>query len=719
MDLANSEYYLNRELALLQFQDRVLREGLDRRNPLLERVKMLYYFTKNTDEFFMKRIGMLKHEMEAAVTTPTVDGLTPAQQWGEAMKVFRGQLARQYRAWKKDLEPALADRGIRIVSLGELSKTERRGLRERFENAILPTLTPLAFDPAHPFPFISNLSLSIGMYVKRRRGGDGEPVFTRVKVPPNQHPYCVVRESETEWVAVPLAEVITANLDLLLPEAEVTEVALFRVTRSAEVEYDEDVANDLLDLVQDVLEKRRQAPAVRLEVEVMMSQPMRSLLLERLGLKESELITHQELVDYLGFEKLADLERPDLKYPVWTPQPHPWLPDFEHEDERDMFSELGSREVLVHHPYHSFAQTTQRFLDRAADDPNVLGIKIAIYRTDNDSKVLDALMRAARNGKQVAVLVELKARFDEHHNVRWVRRLEDQGIHVAYGKQDHKTHTKLALVIREEPDGVRLYSHVGTGNYHGQTAKGYTDLGLLTADDAVGRDVVTVFNIFTGPHNAAPFKRMLIAPIRMRDVFLERVATEAKSARKGKPARIIAKMNALEDVDMVRALYEAARAGVEIDLVVRDICRLRPQVKGLSETVRVHSVVGRFLEHSRIFYFANHGGNDGPAWYIGSADWMRRNLSNRMEAAVPIRPPVLQRELRVVLETMLADNRRRWSMQEDGTYKQRTPAKGMPELDSQQILMERAQAGVFGEHGSREAEILKRQPAPRPRVAGE
>jgi polyphosphate kinase len=362
-------------------------------------------------------------------------------------------------------------------------------------------------------------------------------------------------------------------------------------------------------------------------------------------------------------------------------------------------------DILLHHPYHSFAMTTQRFFDEAASDPAVLAVKVAIYRTDNDSQVLRALMDAAANGKQVAITIELKARFDERQNVEWVRQLEQRGIHVAYGAVDVKTHTKLALVVRQEGDGVKLYSHVGTGNYHAGTARAYVDLALLTADDAIGRDVVNVFNMFTGPGHEGQFETLLIAPITLRQAFTDHIRREAEHARAGQPARIVAKVNAVEDPEMVAELYRAAQAGVEIDLIVRDICRLRPGLEGLSETVRVHSLVARFLEHSRIFFFENAG---DPVWYIGSADWMKRNLDSRMEAVTPIHEPLLQQELRIILETMLADNRRRWVMQSDGSYVQVRPHENEPVVDAQEILIKRARQGRFGEHGDDEAHVLER-----------
>lgn len=715
MDFSAPEYFLNRELSLLAFQDRVLQEGLDSRTPLLERVRMLYYFTKNTDEFFMKRIGMLKQEMEAGITRRSVDGRTPKEQWEAAMEIFRGQLERQYRAWSDDIQPALANEGIRIVSFNDIPRGEQKRLRAQFRESILPALTPLAFDPAHPFPFISNLSLSIGLYAKPKEHA-GDPVFTRIKVPPGHPPFFVVPSRECEWTGVALSELICANLDLLMPDTQVQDISLFRVTRSAEVDLQDDVAEDLLGLIAEMLEERRRAPAVRLEVDGQMPLSMRQLILRQLGLTEAELIEHSQLVDFLGFETLANISNPELKYPEWPSQSHPVFSG--HEDEAEFFDLLKRQDVLVHHPYHSFDKTTLRFLEKAADDPKVIGIKIAIYRTDDDSKVLNALVRAAHQGKQVAVLVELKARFDEHQNLRWVQLLEDMGIHVAYGQENYKTHTKLALVIREETDGVRLYSHIGTGNYNSSTAKGYTDLGLITASKTIGRDVINVFNIFTGPHKSAPFGELLIAPNSLKDSLLEHIENEARLAQAGKTGRIIAKMNALEDVEMVQALYEAARRGVEIDLIIRDICRLRPNLNGISESVRVHSIVGRFLEHSRAFYFGNGDQND-PSWLIGSADWMKRNLNKRIEAVVPVTEPVLQAELRVVIETLLADNRRRWRMQSDGSYIQCEPSEEAPVLDGQEILMDRARKGLFGVHGPREPDILKRQPGSRARITGD
>jgi polyphosphate kinase len=508
-------------------------------------------------------------------------------------------------------------------------------------------------------------------------------------VPQNREPVLVASRDESVTTYVSLADVIGSNLDLVLPGKRILASSLFRVTRSAEVKLEEEVAEDLVEMIYDVLEKRRTAHPVRLEVSPDMPDDMLSLLSEQLDVDEYEVYRHAEPMTLRNLEFLTHLDRPDLKYPAWSPEPHRRL---EH-DESSIFDEIKRGDILLHHPYHSFELTTQRFFNEIARDPDVLAIKVALYRTANDSKVIQALMDAGDRGKQVAAIVELKARFDERRNVAWVQRLEEKGIHVAYGMIDMKTHTKIALAVRREEDGLRFYSHVGTGNYHSQTAKTYVDLGLLTADESIGRDLMHVFNMFTGPLHEAEYNTLLVAPFTMKDRFRELIRRERELAGAGKPARIVAKVNAVEDVEMCRELYEAARTGVDIDLICRDICRIRPGLDGITDSLRVHSVVGRFLEHSRIFYFHNDG---DPLWYLGSADWMTRNLDRRMEAVTPVRDPRLQRELRNVLEAMLSDNRRRWAMQSDGSYRQLEPNDGTFEFDAQHYLMERARWAARG-----------------------
>jgi polyphosphate kinase len=703
--LSDPTYYLNRELSELAFQERVLAEGLNDRNPPLERLRFLAYFTKNTDEFFMKRVGGLKQQIDAGVTDPTPDGRTPREQWREVLEAARPLFRRQTECWEEELKPALADAGVEVLGHDELTAAEREPLRAYFEESILPTLTPLAFDPAHPFPFISNLSLSLA--VLSRDGEDDDVTFTRIKIPQNQPRLVELPDDPGRYVLI--EELIEANLDLLLPDLDIVDVSKFKVTRNAEVRRNEEVAEDLIDMIEEVLEQRRFATVVRLEVAADMPDHAVDVLTEQLGVSDREVFRRAGPIDFEDFFSLVDLDRPDLKLSPWSPRPHPRLATGSNGSQSDaaaLFDEIRTGDVLVHHPYHSFERTTQRFLEAAATDPDVLAVKAAIYRTASDSKVIQSLIDAADNGKQVAVMVELKARFDEQNNLEWVRKLEEKGIHVAYGTVGLKTHTKTALVVRQEADGVRLYSHVGTGNYHSETAKGYVDLGVLTADQDVGQDLAKVFNFFTGPTLDDRFRKLLIAPVTMRDRFTEFIRREADHARAGRRARIVAKVNGLEDPGVVEELYRASMAGVDIDLVVRDICRLRPGVEGISETITVHSVVGRFLEHSRIFYFENGG---DPEWYIGSADWMTRNLDNRVEAITPVEDDSLREQLRFVLEATLADNRRRWVMDSEGDYEQVTPDADESVRDVQEILMAATDAAVERGHGP--GMVVDREPA--------
>ncbi|GGN22305.1 polyphosphate kinase 1 [Halarchaeum nitratireducens] len=705
-DLADPTYYLNRELSELAFQERVLSEALDERNPPLERLRFLAYFTKNTDEFFMKRVGGLEQQMDAGVTETTPDGRTPEEQWEEVLETARPLFERQSDYWLTELRPALADAGIEVVDCDDLADDERDALRAHFEESILPTLTPLAFDPAHPFPFISNLSLSLAVL---SRGADGEETFTRIKIPSNQPRLVAVPNTTGRYVLI--ENVIEANLDVLLPDLDVVDVSKFRVTRNAEVRRNEEVAEDLIDIIEDVLDQRRFATVVRLEVDADMPERAVDILKENLDVSEREVFYREGPLDFEDFFELTELDRPDLKLDPWTPKPHPRLRPSAGDatdDELDIFREIREGEILVHHPYHSFEGTVQRFLDAAANDPNVLAVKAAIYRTASDSKVIQSLIDAADNGKQVAVMVELKARFDEKNNLEWVRRLEEEGIHVAYGTVGLKTHTKTALVVRQEADGVQLYSHVGTGNYHSQTAKGYSDLGLLSADRDIGQDLTKVFNFFTGPTLDDQFRKLLIAPVTMRERFVEMIRREAAHARNGRPTRIVAKVNGLEDPEIVAELYRASMAGVEIDLIVRDICRLRPGLDDVSENIAVHSIVGRFLEHARVFYFENGArstdphaadGAGEPEWYIGSADWMTRNLDYRVEAVTPVETPALRAQLRFILELSLRDNRRRWVMQSDGSYEQATPGADEAVCDLQETLMRAATDAVESGYG--------------------
>jgi polyphosphate kinase len=684
VDLDSPTFYLNRELSELEFQKRVLHEALDERNPLLERAKFLAIFTQNMDEFFMKRVGGLKQQIDAGVTELTPDGRTPSQQHREALEKSRKLFDEQARCYRETVRPLLAAAGVHLVDHDDLSTARQAALREYFESDVLPTLTPLTFDPAHPFPFISNLSLSLA--VLTRANADEEVKFSRVKIPKNR-PRLVRLPDADEPTFVPIEQVVEANLDLLFPNVEIVDTSLFRVTRNAEVRRNEEVAEGLIEMIEDVLRQRRFATVVRLEVDDEMPAEVRDLLVEQLGVDDAEVFELPGLLDYRDLFDLMALDRPELKLPSWTPRAHPRLVGKDADRPGELFEEIRRDDVLVHHPYHSFTGTVQTFLDAAASDPNVLAIKAAIYRTASDSQVIESLIEAAKNGTQVAVMVELKARFDEENNLRWVKRLEEEGIHVAYGTIGLKTHTKTALVVREESDGVQLYSHVATGNYHSETAKTYVDLGMLTADTDIGQDLVRLFNFFTGHSLHEDYRKTLVAPTNMRERFTALIRREAEHAREGRPARIVAKMNSLEDPDVVRELYEASMAGVDVDLIVRGICRLRPGLTGISDTVRVHSVVGRFLEHSRIFYFHDDGEGE---YYIGSADWMTRNLDRRVEAVAPVDDPDLRAELQHVLDVMLEDNRKRWMMDHDGTYEQLRPREGEPVRNTHQRLMHRA-----------------------------
>jgi len=701
VDLTDPDLYLNRELSELAFQRRVLHEAVDDRNPLLERIRFLAIVTRNLDEFVMKRVGGLKQQIQAGVTERTADGRTPDEQWEESHDTLAPMLRRQAECYRDTLRPALAEAGIDVLEYDDLDDADRRELREYFEASVLPTLTPLSFDPAHPFPFISNRSLSLAVLT---RPDDGELTFTRVKIPPNR-PRLVELDDDGRYVL--LEEVIRENLDLLLPNVDIVDTALFRLTRNAEVRRNEEVAEDLIDMIEEVLEQRRFASVVRMEIEAEAHPRIRDTLQEQLDLEDREMYDLDGPLDYRAFETLTDLDRPEHKPESWTPQPHPRLRNpnsaalaqTDAERARTIFDDIDEGDILLHHPYHDFDDTVQRFLSEAANDPDVLAVKAAIYRTASDSQVIQSLIEAAENGKQVAVMVELKARFDEQNNLEWVRRLEENGIHVAYGTIGLKTHTKTALVVRDGDEGVTLYSHVGTGNYHSETAKGYVDLGLLTADRDIGQDLVTLFNSFTGPTLDEEFRKLLVSPVTMRRELTRAIRREARHAQAGRPARIVAKVNGLEDPDIVEELYRASVAGVDIDLIVRDICRLRPGIEGISENVSVHSIIGRFLEHSRIFYFENgaraarspdtddppEGGE--PDYYIGSADWMTRNLDYRVEAVTPVEDTALRRQLKFNLDLVLADNRKRWVMQRDGSYNQQYPRDEEPVVNTQEILM--------------------------------
>jgi polyphosphate kinase len=680
---AESAPPVNRELSWLEFNRRVLHEAEDAANPLLERLKFVAIFDSNLDEFFMKRVGGLKQQLASNVREIGPDGgPTPRQQLTDINAAVRPLLARQRRLLEGEILPALRQHGLEICTWEELRASERRHLCEEFQRRIFPVLTPLAVDPAHPFPFISNVSLSLAVGVKAP--GDREPRFARVKAP-HLLPRWIQVPKTLRYV--PLEEVISHNLDQLFHGMEIVDSYPFRVTRNADVQRNEETAEDLLEVIQEELQERRFATIVRLEVAKGMPRWMLDLLALELE------VTEQEIFEVDGLLALRDLMSlavpqplPSLKYRPWTPVPHPRF-HFEADEVAELFGAVAAGDILVHHPYDSFATSVQRFIEAAAADPAVLAIKQTLYRTSADSPNMQALIRAAEARKQIAVTVEIKARFDEAANIEWAEALEKVGAHVCYGLVGLKTHAKIALVVRQEKDALRCYVHVATGNYNPETAKLYTDLGLFTCDEVLAQDVAQLFNMLTGCVYQPRFKKLLVAPTTMRQRFLEMIAREIEHQQVGRGGRIIAKMNALDDRQIMDALYEASAAGVEIDLIVRGICRLRPGLPGRSETIRVISIVGRFLEHARIFHFANAG---APEYYIGSADWMSRNLDARVEAAVPIENPRLQEEIQAILDLQLGDNVKAWDMQSDGSYVQRRPAADEEPRSSQDLLMQRA-----------------------------
>jgi polyphosphate kinase len=667
----SSALYLNRELSWLAFNARVLHEATDPRVPLLERLKFLAIFSSNLDEFFMVRVAGLRRQAASGVLHTPPDGLTAAEQLlaiGERVPELLAERRRAVADLLKELEP----RGVRIVGMGELTAAERRAIDEQFESQIFPVLTPLAVDPGHPFPYVSNLSLSLAVEVRDPQKGTTH--FARVKVP----------KRLTRWMAVPgrahqfvpIEQVIGENLEALFSGMEVLGWYAFRVTRYSDLELTNlEEPEDLLATIEERVFERRFGEVIRLEVQDDMPAHLRTLLLEELRdadapaatvLSEADVEEAGDLLDLADLIELSALEIPDLRDPPFTP----CVPAELRDPDRSMFDVIRERDLLVHHPFDSFPATVERFLQTAAMDEHVLAIKLTLYRTSGDTAIVRALTEAAQRGKQVAVLVELKARFDETNNISWARTLEDEGVHVAYGSPALKTHTKTAMVVRREPDGIRRYVHIGSGNYNSRTARLYTDVGLFTCSPSIGADVSDLFNSLTGISRQRLYRKLLVAPANMRDRFVELIERESAHARAGRPARIVAKMNALVDAETIDALYRASQAGVEIDLIVRGICCLRPGVPGTSDNIRVVSIIGRFLEHSRIWQFHNDGADE---YYIGSADWMPRNFIRRVEAVAPVEAPKLKERLASLLRTSLEDNRQAWDLGADGEWTQRKP----------------------------------------------
>lgn len=678
-DLRSPALYLNRELTWLEFNKRVLHQARNPEMPLLERLKFIAILGSNINEFFMKRIGGLKQQIGAGIKQLTVDGRTPQEQITESYVRVRELESEQRRVLRQILEE-LAQRGIAIVAYADLTDDERGDIRENYFKNIFPLVTPQAMDPAHPFPFISNLSLNL--LVTLHYPGDTDPSMARVKVPVGTGIPRFLRVGSPRRL-VPLEQVIAGNLDLLFPGMEVDGCELFGVTRNANTEGDEEEADDLLAMIESELRERRFAPIVRLEVSSGMSALHRGMLAAEFGLTAEDVFEVDWMMATRDLFEVAAIDDPELHDPPHYAIDHPGL-----QQDRNIFHVLrDSKSLLLQHPYDSFSTSVERFLREAAEDPKVRAIKMTLYRTSKDSKVIGYLCDAARNGKQVAVVVELKARFDEQANIQFANHLEDFGIHVTYGVVGLKTHCKVILVVRQDYDGLRRYAHIGTGNYHAGTARIYTDFGLLTCDDDIGHDLTELFNyLTTGYRPKRSYLKILPAPTLLKNALLAKIEREITAHTDDSPGLIQFKMNALEDADITAALYRAAAAGVHVDLIVRDTCRLRPGIAGLSDNVRVVSVVGRFLEHGRVYYFRN-GGNE--EYYLGSADCMKRNLESRVEVVAPIEDPALRSELRDTLDTQLTPNRDAWEMQADGSYVQLVTERN--QKSCQQILISHAQ----------------------------
>jgi polyphosphate kinase len=684
-DLTDSALYINRELSLLEFQHRVLANASQTRHPLLERVKFLAHASRNIDEFFMVRVSDLQDQIEAGLVQVPPDGMTPAQQLAAIRKRCVRLQQEQRRVLCEHLLPELGQQGIRMVGLHELTAAQRAGLRTYFDEQVFPVLTPLAVDPGHPFPHISNLSINLAVELQ----GEGiQTRFARVKIPDvfprllhveavlGQH----VNGKRTKYTFVWLDELVAVNLSSLFPGVPVLAIHSFRVVRDADIEIHEEEGSDLRISVERSLSQRRFGEPVALFVETAMPESMRSILLHRLNLGQEDMYAVDTPLGLDSVMQLSNLDRPDLKYPPHVPR----LPPFVAASET-ILGVLDRHDILVHHPYDSFAPIVD-FLQTGVSDDEVLAIKQTLYRVGTASPVVAALLDAAHHGKQVAVLIELKARFDEASNIEWARELERAGVHVVYGFYGLKTHAKVALVVRRERGGIRRYVHVGSGNYNAAIARGYTDVGLFTADPDFGADATDLFNYLTGYSEQKTYRRFLVGPLTVRKGLIERIDREIRHHQKNGDGHIIFKMNHLADFDSMRAIYRASQAGVKVDLIVRTISCIRPGIQGVSENIRVRSLVGRFLEHARIYYFRNAG---DPEVYVGSADLLPRNLDHRVEVLFPILDSdIRDRVVRTILEAQLRDTANAWKQETDGSYVRIEPANGDAPFDSQAWAIE-------------------------------
>ena len=675
--------FSNRELSWLDFNSRVLALAEDPDTPLLEQAKFLAIFTSNGDEFFQVRVAGLMEQVESGVTSRSDDGRTPAQQLREIYKRASESADRADEVFLSGLVPALADRGIHFIKWRELPPSDQDWLRDVFNERIFPVLTPLAVDPSHPFPYISNLSLNLG--VRLRDPLTEEVRFARLKVPRLLDRFLALPEGDR---FVPLEQVIAAHLDRLFPGMSVVDSTIFRVTRNTDLMLEEDEADDLLAAVQSEVRRRRFGGAVRLEVDDHASEEMVEFLIEELDLGPENVFRRRVPLDLTGLFTIRALDLPDATYPEFNGITQPRLASGPETVPADFFATLRKGDVLVHHPYDSFSSSVEEFIRQAARDPDVQAIRLTLYRTSGDSQIIEALIRAAEQGKAVAALVELKARFDEENNIVWAKRLEKVGVHVVYGMVGLKTHTKVALVVRQEGDRVRRYCHVGTGNYNSKTARIYEDFGLLTADEVIGADASSLFNYLTGYARDVQYHRLLVAPHHLRSALSARIRGEIE-APEG-TGHIVMKMNSLVDGDMIDQLYAASQAGVRVQLIVRGICCLRAGVEGLSENIEVRSIVGRYLEHSRVYHFANGDGHGRSATYFGSADLMPRNLDRRVEAVTPVLDEDLSARIADILAIQLADDTLAWTLTDRTWQRVNPPGSGPGEVDTHVVLEEEA-----------------------------
>jgi len=678
----NDTNVFNRELSWLAFNARVLQLSSDTEVPLLEQIRFLAIFSSNLDEFFQVRVSGLRDQQAAGISTPASDGRLPAEQLALVRDIVTDLVAEQERVLVHEIMPALREQGIELSAWHELDNDDQAELSERFRDRIFPVLTPLAVDPGHPFPYVSDLSLNLAVVVRDPR--DERELLARVKVPNTLPRWLQIADTDR---FVPIEEVIAAHLDQLFPGMEVQEHHAFRVTRNADLSDALDEADDLLSAVEYELRRRRFGRATRLEVDASMTDEVLDLLIGEFDLDPSAVYVARTPLDPTSFNEIADIERPALRWPEWKGVVDPRLqPD---DEPVDIFAEIRAGDVLVQHPYESFSRSVVEFIHQAANDPDVLAIKITLYRTASSSPIVDACIKAAEQGKQVAVLVELKARFDEAANIGWARRLEQAGVHVAYGLLGLKIHTKIAMAVREEPDGIRRYCHIGTGNYNHRTARIYEDIGILTADPEIGADVADLFNHLTGYGREIRYSKLLVAPDQLRPSLEALIDNEIASGR----GRMILKMNSLVDVRMTEKLYEASQAGVDIDLIIRGQCSLKPGIPGLSDRIRVRSIIGRYLEHSRVYHFANGDGPGEPVTYIGSADLMSRNLNRRVEALVRLDDPRTQQRVHEILDVVLNDDRLAWTLAGDGVW---TKRRGPAAIDTHARLQQLARGRANG-----------------------